>query len=64
MLSRLLRQGEAYTVPERSGLTLTAGNAGSLEITVDGKVAPSLGASKQVKRDIPLAPAKLLKSAR
>ena len=64
VLSRLLRQGEAYTVPERSGLTLTAGNAGSLEITVDGKVAPSLGASKQVKRDIPLAPAKLLKSAR
>jgi hypothetical protein len=61
VMSKLLHQGEVYQVPDRSGLTLTAGNAGSLQIIVDGTVVPSLGEPKQVKRDISLDPAKLLK---
>ena len=61
VVSRLLHQGDSYTVPDRAGLTLTAGNAGALQITVDGKTAASLGSLKQVKRDISLDPAKLFK---
>ena len=61
VVSRLLHQGETYAVPDRSGLTLTTGNAGTLQVSVDGKAIPSLGSSKQVKHDISLDPAKLLK---
>lgn len=64
VVSRLLRVGDTYTVPDRPGLTLTAGNAGSLQITVDGKNAPPLGGFKQVKRDVSLDPAKLMKKAK
>ena len=61
VVSRLLHQGDTYVVPDRSGLTLTTGNAGTLHILVDGKAVPSLGSSKQVKHDISLDPAKLMK---
>ncbi|MGE5504709.1 MAG: helix-turn-helix domain-containing protein [Actinomycetota bacterium] len=60
LLSRLLRKGDSYRVPNRSGLTLMVGNAGALEVTVDGRKAPALGATGQVKRDIRLDPDKLL----
>lgn len=59
LLSRLLRRGDSYMVPNRPGLTLMAGNAGALEISVDGKTTPSLGAPGQVRRDIKLDPAAL-----
>ena len=42
--SRLLRAGDRYLVPERDGLTLTVGNAGGIDIFVDGTKAPALGA--------------------
>lgn len=60
LLSRLLRKGESYMVPNRPGLTLMVGNAGALDILVDGKKAQSLGASGQVRRDIKLDAGKLL----
>jgi cytoskeleton protein RodZ len=60
LLSRLLRKGDTYRVPNRAGLTLMVGNAGALEVTVDGRKAPTLGATGQVKRDIRLDPDKLL----
>lgn len=60
LISRLLRRGEGYAVPNRPGLTLMAGNAGALELTVDGQRLPSLGSPGQVRRDIRLDPAKLL----
>ncbi|MEW5729099.1 MAG: DUF4115 domain-containing protein, partial [Pseudomonadota bacterium] len=59
LLSRLLRKGDSYMVPDRPGLTLMVGNAGALEIAVDGKPVPSLGAPGQVRRDIRLDPEKL-----
>lgn len=62
LLSRLLRKGDSYIVPNRPGLTLMVGNAGALEVLVDGKAAPSLGSSGQVRRDIKLDPEKLLGS--
>lgn len=59
LLSRLLRRGDSYMVPNRPGLTLMVGNAGALEITVDGKKAAPLGNAGQVRRDIKLDPEKL-----
>ncbi len=59
LFSRVLRAGETYTVPEEEGLLLTTGNAGGVEITVDGEKLKSLGTVGLVKRDIPLDPQKL-----
>lgn len=59
VFSRVLRSGETYTVPEEEGLMLTTGNAGGVEITVDGQKVKSLGTVGLVKRDIPLDPQKL-----
>ena len=59
LLSRLLRRGDSYMVPNRPGLTLMVGNAGALEVSVDGKKAAPLGNSGQVRRDIKLDPDKL-----
>ncbi|CAA7625066.1 Protein conserved in bacteria [Magnetospirillum sp. LM-5] len=60
LMSRLLRKGDSYSVPNRPGLTLMVGNAGALDVSVDGKKAPSLGSSGMVRRDIRLDPDKLL----
>jgi cytoskeleton protein RodZ len=60
LLSKLLRRGDTFDVPDRPGLSLTVGNAGALAVTVDGKAVPSLGGVGQVRRDINLDPAKLL----
>jgi cytoskeleton protein RodZ len=57
LMGRILRAGESWTVPEQSGLVLSTGNAGGLELLVDGKPAPSLGAMGTVRHDIPLDPA-------
>jgi cytoskeleton protein RodZ len=59
VFSRVLRSGETYTVPEEQGLMLTTGNAGGIEISVNGKKVKSLGTVGLVKRDIPLDPKKL-----
>jgi cytoskeleton protein RodZ len=59
VFSRVLRSGETYTVPEEKGLMLTTGNAGGIEISVNGKKVKSLGTVGLVKRDIPLDPRKL-----
>jgi cytoskeleton protein RodZ len=52
--SRLLRKGQTYSVPERPGLTLTAGSAGALAIMVDGRPSEALGKIGMVRRDVPL----------
>jgi cytoskeletal protein RodZ len=41
--TRVLKQGESYRIPDRPGLILRTGNAGSLEITVDGRTVPPVG---------------------
>ena len=54
LLTRLLREGEIFAVPDRSGLTLLTGNAGALEIRVDGMAVPALGPEGAVRRSIAL----------
>lgn len=59
LFTRVLRNGDVYRVPDRSGLTLATGNAGALEVVVDGTPAPSLGTFGEVVRNIVLDPARL-----
>ena len=58
--TQVLNEGDEYEVPAEHGLVLRTGNAGGLEVTVDGKKAPSLGSSGEVRRKIMLSPEKLL----
>lgn len=59
LFTRVLRNGDVYRVPDRPGLTLATGNAGALEIVVDGNPAPSLGTFGEVVRNIALDPSRL-----
>ena len=52
--SGLLREGESLAVPEQPGLKMATGNAGGLEILVDGREMPRLGPPGEVMRDIDL----------
>jgi cytoskeleton protein RodZ len=60
VLSRVLREGDSFRVPDQEGLVMMTGNAGGLRITVDGQALPKLGEQGQVRRDIALAPDQLL----
>ncbi|HZS82659.1 MAG TPA: RodZ domain-containing protein [Stellaceae bacterium] len=57
---RVLRQGESYRVPDRPGLLLVTGNAGALEVTVDGRPVPPVGPLGK-KRHVALDPDRLIK---
>jgi cytoskeletal protein RodZ len=61
LLTRLLQAGESYMVPDRPGLKLLTGNAGALEVLVDGKEVPSLGPVGAVRRDVSLDVDRLIK---
>jgi len=54
LLTRLLRTGDTYRVPNRPGLKLLTGNAGALEILVDGEAVPSIGPVGAVRRTVAL----------
>jgi len=56
VFNRVLRPGETFNVPPKQQLLLTTGNAGGVDLVVDGAVAPSLGATGVVRRDLPLDP--------
>jgi cytoskeleton protein RodZ len=59
IVSRVLRAGDSYRVPSQSGLTMMTGNAGMLDVLVDGNQAPALGPVGLVKRNISLDPERL-----
>ena len=59
LLTRILRAGDSYRVPNRNGLTLMTGNAGALEILVDGQPVPPIGPFGAVRRDVSLDPDRL-----
>jgi cytoskeleton protein RodZ len=60
LFTRVLKPGEHYNVPNQPGLTLIAGNAGGIDITVDGMEAPRLGELGRVARNVSLDPDHLL----
>ena len=54
MLSRVLKAGDQYYVPDRPDLTISIGNAGGVEIEVDGQKLKKLGEKGQVLRRLSL----------
>ncbi len=60
LMTRLMRAGDTYRVPDRRGLRLLTGNAGALEILVGGEEAPAIGPVGAVRRDVALDPQRLL----
>jgi len=62
IFTRVLKPGESYLVPDRPGVSMRTGNAGGLEITVDGKPMASIGPNGAI-RTIPLEPQALLAKA-
>jgi len=63
LLSRTMRAGDSYRVPDREGLVFVTGNAGGLNITVDGQPAPAIGGTGIVRKNVKLDP-ELLKQGR
>lgn len=59
LINRVMKEGEIYAVPDRPNLTLNTGNAGGMQILVDGTILPSLGETSVVRKDIPLDPDRL-----
>jgi formylglycine-generating enzyme required for sulfatase activity len=60
LLSRILRQGDSYNAPNNQNVFLTVGNAGALQIIVDGVVLPPIGPPGAVRRDVLLTAQQLL----
>jgi len=58
--TQVLKENEKYQIPATHGLILRTGNAGGLEIYVDGKKAPSIGEAGEVRRKVLMDPDKLL----
>jgi len=54
LVTRLLRVGDSVRVPDKPGLKLMTGNAGGLDILVDGEAVPPIGPLGAVRRDITL----------
>ncbi len=52
LMSRILKEGEAYSLPNQTGLKLATGNAGEIEIRVGAKAIPKIGGVGVVKRNI------------
>ena len=59
LLSQVLNAGDQYFVPDRPDLLMSIGNAGGVNIEVDGQPLASLGAHGDVRRNIPLDAATL-----
>lgn len=58
---RVINKGEAFYVPDKSGLTLATTNAGALHMQIDGKEMPVLGDPDEAMHNIPLNADSLLK---
>jgi cytoskeleton protein RodZ len=61
--SRTLEPGEIFLVPNRPDLELWTGNAGGLEVLVDGAAIVPLGEEGAVVRSVSLDPERLLAAA-
>lgn len=59
IVSRILKKGDSYIVPNEPGLVMDTGNIGALEFTVDGQKIAALGEPGDVRRAMALDPDKL-----
>jgi cytoskeleton protein RodZ len=56
LMTRVLRPGDVYRVPDKAGLKMQTGNAGGLQVSVDGGQSMAMGTPGQVMRGVPLDP--------
>ncbi len=56
LLAKVMKAGETYPVPSRDNLVLNTGNAGRVEILVDGTEVPPIGSPGSVRKDVALDP--------
>lgn len=56
LLTRVMKAGETFQVPDRPNLILNTGNAGRVEILVDGVQIPPIGGQGAVRKDVSLDP--------
>ncbi len=54
LLRKVLKAGESWAVPPKPGLLLNTGNAGNMEIMLDGTQAIALSGAGITRRDLPL----------
>lgn len=54
LVSKVLKAGDGYFVPNRPDLQISLGNAGGVVLEVDGKVLGPFGKDGEILRDIPL----------
>ena len=54
LISKIMKTGDTFPVPSRPNLVLTTGNAGRVEVLVDGTLAPAIGGAGSVRKDVPL----------
>jgi cytoskeleton protein RodZ len=59
LVTKVMKAGDTYPVPTRANLVLDTGNAGRVEIMVDGTVVPSIGGAGAVRKDVALDPDQL-----
>jgi len=52
ILSKVLLKGHSYQVPNRQGLSLMTGNAGAIEISVNGEIVPAIGNLGEVRQKV------------
>ena len=64
VFGRSLIAGDVFYVPNTSGLKAKFGNAGGVDIWVNGELAPKVGANKTSKKDVSLNPDSLMKKAK
>lgn len=63
-LSRVLMPGDVYYVPVKGTYKATFGNAGGIDIWVDGKLAPQVGQEYKKISGVELTPERLMKTAK
>jgi cytoskeleton protein RodZ len=63
VLTRMLRAGDRYLVPDRDDLVMLTGNAGGLIISVDGAQVPKIGSDGAILHNVRLD-VELLKAGR
>lgn len=60
LFTGLMAPGASFNVPARSGLLLDTGNAGAIDVIVNGTTAPKLGGVGDVRKGIVLNGARLI----
>jgi cytoskeleton protein RodZ len=56
----VLQAGETYQIPAVPGVVLMTGNAGGIEVLIDGRLQPPLGEKGMVARNVPMDRTSLL----